>query len=67
MKKPTYEQAMDRLSVITAQLEDGSLPLSDSLKLYEEATALVRLCGDYLDTAEQRLVTLSAEEEPNDA
>ncbi len=67
MKQPTYEQAMERLSVITAQLEDGSLPLSESLKLYEEATALVRLCGTYLDTAEQRIVTLSAGEDKDDA
>ena len=67
MKEPTYEQAMERLSVITAQLEDGSLPLSESLKLYEEASALVRLCSAYLDTAEQRIVTLSAEEEKDDA
>ena len=67
MKQPTYEQAMDRLSVITTQLEDGSLPLGDSLKLYEEASALVRLCNTYLDAAEQKIVTLSEQEEPQDA
>ena len=59
MKQLTYEQAMERLSVITDRLEDGSLPLEDALKLYEEASALVRLCNTYLDTAEQKIVTLS--------
>lgn len=59
MKQLTYEQAMERLAVITDRLEDGSLPLADTLKLYEEASALVRLCNTYLDTAEQKIVTLS--------
>ncbi len=59
MKQPTYEQAMDRLAEITDRLEDGSLPLADTLKLYEEASALVRLCNTYLDTAEQKIVSLS--------
>ncbi|MBQ7543116.1 MAG: exodeoxyribonuclease VII small subunit [Clostridia bacterium] len=67
MKQPTYEQAMERLSVITEQLENGSLPLGDSLKLYEEASALVRLCNTYLDTAEQKIVSLAESEDAADA
>lgn len=66
MKQLTYEQAMDRLSVITDQLEDGSLPLADTLKLYEEASALVRLCNTCLDTAEQKIVSLTAQEAQDD-
>ena len=66
MKELTYEQAMERLSVITDRLEDGSLPLADTLKLYEEASALVRLCSTYLDTAEQKIVSLSAQEAQDD-
>ena len=66
MKELTYEQAMERLSVITDRLEDGSLSLADTLKLYEEASALVRLCSTYLDTAEQKIVSLSAQEAQDD-
>ena len=66
MKQLTYEQAMERLAVITDRLEDGSLPLADTLKLYEEASALVRLCNTYLDTAEQKIVTLSDAQAPED-
>lgn len=66
MKSYTYEQAMERLSAITDRLEDGSLPLEDSLKLYEEASALVRLCNTYLDSAEQKIVTLSGGEAQDD-
>lgn len=66
MKPLTYEQAMERLSAITERLEDGSLPLEESLKLYEEASALVRLCSKYLDTAEQKIVSLSDGEAQDD-
>ena len=58
MKEQTYEQAMQRLETITKALEDGSLPLEQSLQLYEEATALVRFCNACLDAAEQKIVSL---------
>ena len=66
MKQLSYEQAMDRLSVITERLEDGSLPLEESLKLYEEASALVRLCSKYLDNAEQKIAVFSDGEVQDD-
>ena len=63
MKKYTYEQAMDRLSAITEALENGSLPLDDSLKLYTEASELIRFC---LDNAEQKITELSEKGEAED-
>ena len=66
MKQLTYAPAMERLSAITDALEEGSLPLADTLKLYEEASALVRLCSKYLDTAEQKIVSLSDGEAQDD-
>ena len=66
MKKMTYEQAMNRLSEITNALEDGSLPLEDSLKMYTEASELVRFCNRCLDTAEQKIIQLSENEDTGD-
>lgn len=66
MKKYTYEQAMDRLSAITEALENGSLPLDDSLKLYTEASELIRFCNKCLDNAEQKITELSEKEEAED-
>lgn len=65
MKKYTYEQAMERLSVITESLESGALPLEDSLKLYTQATELIRFCNDALNTAEQKITELSEQGEPD--
>ncbi|MDD6062359.1 MAG: exodeoxyribonuclease VII small subunit [Oscillospiraceae bacterium] len=66
MKKYTYEQAMDRLSAITEALENGSLPLDDSLKLYTEASELIRFCSNCLDNAEQKITELSEKGEAED-
>ena len=54
----SFEAAMQRLEEIVKLMERGELPLEDSLKLFEEGTALVRRCGGLLDTAEQKIVRL---------
>lgn len=67
MKTQTYEQAMERLNEITNALENSTLPLEDSLKLYTEASTLVSFCNKCLDTAEQKIIDLSKEEGAVDA
>jgi len=51
-KNATFEQNMTRLEQIVRALERGDAPLEESLKLFEEGTALVRSCGQLLDQAE---------------
>ena len=52
-KKQTisFEEALVRLEEIVRRLENGDLPLSDSLSLYEEGTALIKTCTKMLDQA----------------
>ncbi len=57
-KKLTFEQSLARLDEIVKHLEKGDLPLADSLKLFEEGTALIAGCGKMLDEAEQKVVKL---------
>ena len=54
----TFEQAMLRLDEIVKQMETGNISLENSLKLFEEGTALVRQCGTQLDEAELKIVRL---------
>lgn len=56
--KVNFEQAISRLEGIVHQLENGELPLSDSLALFEEGTKLIAHCGKLLDEAEQKVVKL---------
>lgn len=57
-KKQTFEQSMERLNIIVKELEKGEAPLSESLALFEEGTALIAACGKLLDEAEQKVVKL---------
>ena len=49
---------MKRLEEIVRTMERGELPLEESLKLFEEGTALVRSCTKQLDEAEMKIVKL---------
>ena len=54
----SFETAMKRLEEIVRTMERGELPLEESLKLFEEGTALVRSCTKQLDEAEMKIVKL---------
>lgn len=57
-KKLDFESSLARLEEIVRHLEKGDMPLSDSLKLFEEGTALLTSCSKLLDDAEQKVVKL---------
>ena len=54
-KKLSFEESMGRLEQIVRSLEQGNVPLEESLKLFEEGTSLVRNCGKLLDEAELKV------------
>ncbi|MDD6263166.1 MAG: exodeoxyribonuclease VII small subunit [Clostridiales bacterium] len=54
----TFEQCMARLEEITRLLEKGDVPLEQSLKYFEEGTALALKCRSLLDSAEQKVKLL---------
>ena len=54
----TFEAAIARLEEIVRALESGSAPLDESLSLFEEGVALVKLCNARLDSAEQKVKLL---------
>ena len=51
----TFEESMSRLEQIVRSLEQGNAPLEESLKLFQEGTALVRSCGKLLDDAQMQI------------
>ena len=58
MSELTYESAMKRLQEIVKALENGGLPLDDSVKLFEEGAGLAKFCNDELKNAEQKIIAL---------
>ena len=57
----SFESAIVRLEEIVKLLEKGNSSLDESLKLYEEGISLVRYCNTALDTAENKIKILSAD------
>ena len=57
----SFESAIVRLEEIVKLLEKGNSSLDESLKLYEEGISLVRCCNTALDTAENKIKILSAD------
>lgn len=58
MAEIKFEQALEKLENITDRLEDGSIPLDESLAKYEEGVKLVRLCQKKLSEAKKKIEIL---------
>ena len=54
----SFEQAMAELEQIVTQLEQGDLPLEQSLQQFERAVALSRASQQKLQQAEQKISVL---------
>lgn len=54
----TFEESLNELERIVKQLENGDLPLEESLKLFEQGIKLSRLCKERLTAAERRIEVL---------
>lgn len=57
-KKLSFEESVARLDDIVKHLENGNMPLSESLSMFEEGTKLISACSKMLDEAEQKVVKL---------
>lgn len=65
-EKPSFESSVQRLGQIVERLEQGELPLEESLALFEEGVRLARASQAQLDRAEKRVEELlTVDEEGN--
>ena len=58
----TFEQALTRLEEIVKTLEQGDLPLEESLRAFEEGVRLSKTCVTMLEAAERKVEILLADE-----
>jgi len=56
----TFEDNMHRLEEIVRIMERGDVALEESLKLFQEGTALVESCGKLLDDAQMHVKKILA-------
>ena len=55
----SFEAAMERLESVVSEMESSKLPLAELLLRYEEGSRLIAICNEHLQTAENRIETLS--------
>ena len=66
VKKLSFERAIEELESIVKRLEDGKVPLEESVTIYERGESLKRRCEELLRQAEARVdkITLDASGKP---
>ena len=62
ISKLSFEQAIKELTGIVGKIEQGEIPLQDSLAQYEKGMALIKHCRDILQKAEKRIEKISEEQ-----
>jgi exodeoxyribonuclease VII small subunit len=64
--KLPFERAIEELESIVKRLEEGKVPLEESVTIYERGEALKRRCEDLLGQAEARVekITLDTQGKP---
>jgi exodeoxyribonuclease VII small subunit len=57
--KLSFEEAIKELTDIVGKIEQGEIPLQDSLQQYEKGMALIKHCKTILKQAEERIEKIS--------
>jgi exodeoxyribonuclease VII small subunit len=59
VSKLSFEEAIKKLTEIVTKIEQGQIPLQDSLNQYEKGMALIKHCRTILEKAEKRIEKIS--------
>jgi exodeoxyribonuclease VII small subunit len=57
----TFEKALEELEALVARMEDGKLPLEESLAAYQRGAELIKFCESRLTDAQARIAILDGE------
>ena len=58
----TFEQALAELAAIVAAMEQGEVPLAESLDQYERGVQMIKRCRTLLGQAEKKIELLAENE-----
>ena len=61
VKKLSFERAIEELETIVRRLEEGKVPLEESVAIYERGEALKRRCEELLKAAEARVEKITTD------
>ena len=58
----SFEKALEELESLVARMEDGKLPLEESLAAYQRGAELIKFCESKLADAQARIAILDGDE-----
>jgi len=58
----SFEESIKELTNIVGKIEQGQIPLQDSLEQYEKGMALIKQCRTILERAEKRIDKISEQQ-----
>ena len=58
----SFEKALEELEALVARMEDGKLPLEESLAAYQRGSELIKFCEGRLTEAQARIAVLEGGE-----
>ena len=58
MENKTLEEVFQELDVVVKQLENASISLEDSFRLYHQGMELLKVCNDKIDLVEKKMLIL---------
>ena len=57
----TFEKALEELENLVARMEEGKLPLEESLAAYQRGAQLIKFCESKLADAQARIAVLDGD------
>jgi exodeoxyribonuclease VII small subunit len=58
----TFEKALEELEALVTRMEDGKLPLEESLAAYQRGAELIKFCESRLSDAQARIAVLDGDQ-----
>ncbi|MDX1586306.1 MAG: exodeoxyribonuclease VII small subunit [Balneolaceae bacterium] len=65
-ERQSFEEALSRLEEIVNELEDESISLEETIRLYEEGIKLSKKCTETLEQAELRIEKVNEQHADNE-
>lgn len=62
----TFEEAKEKIERIIQNMEQGNLPLEESISQFEEASKLIKFCQDKIDGYRGKIETITIGTAPAD-
>jgi exodeoxyribonuclease VII small subunit len=58
MEDKTLETVFEQLDEVVKQLEEGTVSLEESFRLYHQGMELLKVCNDKIDLVEKKMLIL---------